>query len=68
MFWQFGQSLHQSGKKDDVPSLDEMTADHYPFEQKFLAAVSTRIMNEIKGINGVFYEIISKSPGTIEWE
>ena len=65
MFWQFGQSLHQYGKKDDVPSLDAMTADHCPFEQKFLAAVRTRIMNVIKGINEVFYEIKSKSPGTI---
>tara|TARA_Y100001968_G_C19336286_1_gene707048 strand:+ start:1055 stop:1183 length:129 start_codon:yes stop_codon:yes gene_type:complete len=42
-----------------------MTADHCPFEQKFLAAVRTRIMNVIKGVNEVFYEIKSKSPGTI---
>ena len=40
----------------------------HPFEQEFLANVSTRIINEVKGINRVTYDITSKPPGTIEWE
>ena len=51
-----------------VTSLDGMTADYYPFDQSFLANVSTRIINEVKGINRVVYDITSKPPGTIEWE
>ena len=51
-----------------VTSLDGMTADYYPFEQDFLAKVSTRIINQVKGINRVVYDITSKPPGTIEWE
>jgi len=45
-----------------------MTADYYPYEHSFLANVSTRIINEVKGINRVVYDITSKPPGTIEWE
>jgi GMP synthase (glutamine-hydrolysing) len=51
-----------------VTSSDGMTADYYPFEHSFLARVSTRIVNEVKGINRVVYDITSKPPGTIEWE
>jgi GMP synthase (glutamine-hydrolysing) len=51
-----------------VTSSDGMTADYYPFEQSFLARVSTRIVNEVRGINRVVYDITSKPPGTIEWE
>ena len=51
-----------------VTSTDGMTADSYPFEHEFLARVSTRIINEVKGINRVTYDITSKPPGTIEWE
>ena len=51
-----------------VTSLDGMTADYYPFEQDFLANVSTRIINEVKGINRVVYDITSKPPSTIELE
>ena len=51
-----------------VTSTDGMTADYYPFEHEFLSRVSTRIINEVAGINRVTYDITSKPPGTIEWE
>ncbi|APG63496.1 glutamine-hydrolyzing GMP synthase [Sphingorhabdus lutea] len=51
-----------------VTSTDGMTADIYPFEAAFLSRVSTRIINEVKGINRVVYDYTSKPPGTIEWE
>jgi GMP synthase (glutamine-hydrolysing) len=51
-----------------VTSTDGMTADSYPFEHAFLAQVATRIINEVKGINRVVYDVTSKPPGTIEWE
>ncbi|MEM1271226.1 MAG: glutamine-hydrolyzing GMP synthase [Bacteroidota bacterium] len=51
-----------------VTSVDGMTADwaHLPYE--FLGRVSNRIINEVRGINRVVYDISSKPPGTIEWE
>src|ERR1700758_3520675 len=51
-----------------VTSTDGMTADFYPFEMKFLGNVATRIINEVKGVNRVVYDVTSKPPGTIEWE
>jgi len=51
-----------------VTSTDGMTADFYNFDHDFLSLVSTRIINEVKGINRVVYDITSKPPGTIEWE
>ena len=51
-----------------VTSVDGMTADFYPYDMNFLAEVSTRIINEVQGINRVCYDITSKPPGTIEWE
>lgn len=51
-----------------VTSTDGMTADYYPFEHGFLGHVATRIINEVRGINRVTYDITSKPPGTIEWE
>ena len=51
-----------------VTSTDGMTADYYPFAHDFLGRVATRIINEVKGINRVTYDITSKPPGTIEWE
>ena len=51
-----------------VTSVDGMTADYYPFRHEFLGETATRIINEIKGINRVTYDITSKPPGTIEWE
>jgi GMP synthase (glutamine-hydrolysing) len=51
-----------------VTSTDGMTADYYPFEHQFLGRVANRIINEVRGINRVTYDITSKPPGTIEWE
>ncbi len=51
-----------------VTSTDGMTAEYYPFTHEFLGRVSTRIINEVGGINRVVYDITSKPPGTIEWE
>lgn len=51
-----------------VTSVDGMTAESYPFEHAFLARVATRLINEVKGINRVTYDVTSKPPGTIEWE
>ena len=45
-----------------------MTADYYPFSHEFLGRVSNRIINEVRGINRVTYDISSKPPATIEWE
>jgi GMP synthase (glutamine-hydrolysing) len=51
-----------------VTSTDGMTADFYPFNMKFIGHVATRIINEVKGVNRVVYDVTSKPPGTIEWE
>jgi GMP synthase (glutamine-hydrolysing) len=51
-----------------VESIDGMTADWYPAPVNFLKKVSTRIVNEVKGINRITYDLTSKPPGTIEWE
>ena len=51
-----------------VTSVDGMTADSYPFDHEFLSETATRIINEVRGINRVVYDVTSKPPGTIEWE
>ncbi len=51
-----------------VTSVDGMTADTYPFSHDFLGETMTRIINEVKGVNRVFYDLTSKPPGTIELE
>ncbi|TRD16419.1 glutamine-hydrolyzing GMP synthase [Palleronia caenipelagi] len=51
-----------------VTSVDGMTADYYPFSHEFLGETATRIINSVRGINRVTYDITSKPPGTIEWE
>ena len=51
-----------------VTSVDGMTADYYPFTHEFLGETATRLINEVKFINRVTYDITSKPPGTIEWE
>lgn len=51
-----------------VTSSDGMTADYFPFDHAFLGHAATRIINEVRGINRVVYDVTSKPPGTIEWE
>ena len=51
-----------------VTSVDGMTADFYPFDMNFLGRAANRIINEVRGINRVVYDVTSKPPGTIEWE
>lgn len=51
-----------------VTSVDGMTADFYPYDMDFLGRAATRIINEVRGINRVVYDVTSKPPGTIEWE
>ena len=51
-----------------VTSVDGMTADFFPFDMAFLGRAATRIINEVRGINRVVYDVTSKPPGTIEWE
>ncbi len=51
-----------------VTSTDGMTADYYHFSHEFLSRTANRIINEVRGINRMVYDITSKPPGTIEWE
>ena len=63
-----GRSYDQACALRAVTSTDGMTADVYPFDMAFLTRVAGRIVNEVRGINRVTYDITSKPPGTIEWE
>ena len=51
-----------------VTSTDGMTADFFPYSMDFLGRTATRIINEVRGVNRVVYDVTSKPPGTIEWE
>lgn len=51
-----------------VTSTDGMTADYYPYSHDFLSETCNRIINNVRGINRVVYDVTSKPPGTIEWE
>ena len=62
-----GRTYDQACVLRAVTATDGMTADVYPFDMAFLSRVSNRIVNEVRGINRVTYDITSKPPGTIEW-
>ena len=51
-----------------VSTDDFMTADWFPMPHEVLGKISTRIINEVRGVNRVVYDISSKPPSTIEWE
>jgi len=51
-----------------VDTRDFMTADFSPLPHELLATISSRITNEVRGINRIVYDITSKPPGTVEWE
>ena len=51
-----------------VTSEDGMTADYFNFPKNFIDSISNKIINSVRGINRVVYDITSKPPGTIEWE
>ena len=63
-----GRTYDQACALRAVTSTDGMTADVYPFDMAFLGRVANRIVNEVRGINRVTYDVTSKPPGTIEWE
>ena len=48
--------------------VQDLHADFYSFDMKFVGETATRIINEVKGVNRVVYDVTSKPPGTIEWE
>jgi GMP synthase (glutamine-hydrolysing) len=47
---------------------DGMTPDFHSFDMEFFGETAMRIINEVKGVNRVVYDMTSKPPGTIEWE
>jgi GMP synthase (glutamine-hydrolysing) len=63
-----GRTYDQALALRAVTSTDGMTADFFPMPHEILGRIATRIINEVRGINRVVYDVTSKPPGTIEWE
>ena len=63
-----GRNYDFVGALRAVTSVEGMTADFFPFDMNVLGKTATRIINEVRGINRVVYDVTSKPPGTIEWE
>ena len=53
---------------DHAHPTEVMTAESYPFDHQFLTHVATRIINEVRGVSRVVYDVTSRPPGMIEWE
>ena len=66
--WTTHGRMIEYARCERVTSTDGMTADFYPFGMGFLGRAANRIINEVRGINRVLYDVTSKPPGTIEWE
>ncbi len=64
----FNQNVGKISSQGVFSSTDGMRAGHFSFPHEFLGRIATRIINEVRGINRVTYDITSKPPGTIEWE
>ena len=64
----YGRTYENTCAIRAVTSTDGMTADWYHMPYDLLGRISNRIINEVKGINRVAYDISSKPPATIEWE
>jgi GMP synthase (glutamine-hydrolysing) len=63
-----GRTYEYTAAVRAVTSVDGMTADWFRMPHEVAARISSRITNEVRGINRVVYDISSKPPATIEWE
>jgi len=64
---EFGPCLHSSRCGSKPWRLARNASQNDPYDMSFRARAATRIINEVKGVNRVVYDVTSKPPGTIEW-